>query len=79
MLELMRRVVLRVRVTCTSCHLRSLDLLEGEWEWLCFFDPWDLGDLWVPEDTSLEWEVFLAVVESGHFGVVVVELHPELQ
>ena len=48
--------------------------MEGEQEWLHFCDPWDLGDLWISKDTSLEHEVFLAVVESGHLGVDVVEL-----
>ena len=50
----------------------------GQWQQLCFHDPQDLGDLWLPEDTFLEVEVFLAVVESGRLEVDVVELHPEL-
>ena len=65
---------MRVTSVGTSCHLRSFDPPEGEWERLHFHDLWDLGDLWVPEDTSLEQEVFLVVVESGCFGVEVVEL-----
>ena len=39
-----------------------------------------LGDFsWSFEVGSLELEGFLAEVESGHFGVDVLELHPELQ
>ena len=61
-----------------SFHLLSFDPPEGEQEWLHFHNPWDLGDLWLPEDTSLELEVFLAVAELGHLGVEVLELCPEL-
>ena len=72
---------IRVQVTSvrTSCCLRLPNLAESEREWLRFCGLWGLGDLWLPEDTSLELEVFLAVVESGCLGVEVVELHPQLQ
>ena len=56
------------------------DGADGEGEWLHLREPRALGDFsWPFEVGSLELEGFLAEVESGHFGVEVLELHPELR
>ena len=52
----------------------------GEGEWLRLREPRALGDFsYLFEAGPLELEGFLAEVESGHFGVDVLELCPKLQ
>ena len=80
-LELMGRVELSLWVSSVwaSFRLCPSDLADGEGEQPHLQEPQLLGDLSCSFRTgSLELEGFLAEVESGHFGVYVFELRPEL-
>ena len=81
LLELMGRVELSARMSSvqTSFHLCPTDLADREGEQPHLQEPQLLGDLSFSFGAgSLELEGFLAEVESGHFGVDVLELCPEL-
>ena len=67
-------------MTQISFHLGPTDSVDWEGEQLCLQEPQALGDFsWLFKVGSLEQEGFLAEVESGHFGVEVLELRPELR
>ena len=80
-LELTGRVELSVQESSmqTSFHLDLTDSADGEGECPCLQELRALRDFsWLSEVGSLKQEGFLAEVESGHFGVEVLELRPEL-
>ena len=80
MLELMGRVVMTVPESSMqkSLHLHPADLAVAEGKWPHLQELQAFGDFsWPFEVGSLEQEGFLAEVESEHFGVEVLELHPE--
>ena len=80
LLELMGRVELSSRVSSVwaSFRLCLADSADEEGERPCLPEPRLLGDLSCSfRAGSLELEGFLAKVESGHFGVDVLELRPE--
>ena len=80
MLELMGRVVLTALESSLqrSLHLRPADPDAGEGEQPCLQELRACGDFTISSRVdSLGQEGFLADVESGCFGVEVLELHPE--
>ena len=79
MLELMGRVVSTVPESSwwKSLHLHLADSAVGEGKWPHLQELRDFEDFSWPFDVgSLGQEGFLAEVESGHFGVEVLELCP---
>ena len=59
--------------------MHPADSAAGEGEQLCLQELRAFGDFfWLFDIGSLELEGFLAEVESGCFGVEVLELHPKL-
>ena len=80
MLELMGRVVSTTLESSMQRFfpLHLADPAAGEGEWLCLRELWAFGDFsWSSKVGSLGQEDFLVDVESGRFGVEVLELHPE--
>ena len=80
MLELMGRVVSIVLESSPQrfLHLRPADPEVGEGKRPCLQELQACGDFaWSSGVDSLGQEGFLVDIESGHFGVEVLELHPE--